>query len=120
MLCLGSACDECARDAIISSEGSKCPLCGEQANPEELIPYRLFRDRVDKFQNQTGYVKKTREPPPPAAIATFLPLLLGQFKEDASVRIRNSVAGAGFFFRLQANFKTGSGSQIRLLKIKLT
>ena len=38
--CPGSACDECARNGIIESEGSKCPVCGDTANPEELIPYR--------------------------------------------------------------------------------
>ena len=43
---VGSACDECARNGIIDSEGSRCPVCGDVANPEELIPYRLFRDKV--------------------------------------------------------------------------
>ena len=42
----GSACDECARNGIIENEGGKCTVCGEVANPEELIPYRLFRDKV--------------------------------------------------------------------------
>ena len=42
----GSACDECARNGIIDSEGSRCPVCADVANPEELIPYRLFRDKV--------------------------------------------------------------------------
>jgi len=55
--CAGSACDECARNGIIDSEGSRCPVCTDVANPEELIPYRLFRDKVDKFRNQTGYTK---------------------------------------------------------------
>ena len=44
----GSACDECARNGIIDSEGSRCPVCADVANPEELIPYRLFRDKVRK------------------------------------------------------------------------
>ena len=44
--CAGSACDDCARTGIIESEGSRCPVCGDTANPEELIPYRLFRDKV--------------------------------------------------------------------------
>ena len=42
----GSACDECARNGIIENEGGRCTVCGEVANPEELIPYRLFRDKV--------------------------------------------------------------------------
>lgn len=61
--CAGSACDECARNGIIDSEGSRCPVCADVANPEELIPYRLFRDKVDKFRNQTGYTKATHAPP---------------------------------------------------------
>jgi hypothetical protein len=44
--CAGSACDECGRNAIVDSEGNKCPLCCEVANPEELIPFRHFRDKV--------------------------------------------------------------------------
>ena len=44
--CAGSACDECARNEIIENEGGKCTVCGEVANPEELIPYRLFREKV--------------------------------------------------------------------------
>merc|ERR1719342_208620 len=64
--CAGSACDECARNGIIESESSKCPVCGEVANPEELIPYRLFRDKVDRFRNQTGYTAPRA--PPPASI----------------------------------------------------
>ena len=66
----GSACDECARNGIIESEGSKCPVCGEVANPEELIPYRLFRDKVDRFRNQTGYTK-----PATAAPVTLPPMV---------------------------------------------
>ena len=27
----------------------QCPVCGEAANPEELIPYRLFRDKVGQM-----------------------------------------------------------------------
>ena len=30
---------------------SQCPVCNETANPEELIPYRLFRDKVQSPQN---------------------------------------------------------------------
>ena len=56
--CAGSACDECGRNGILESEGNKCPVCGEAANPEELIPYRLFRDKVDKFRNSTGYTPR--------------------------------------------------------------
>ena len=44
----GSACDECARNGIIENEGGRCTVCGEVANPEELIPYRLFRDKVSE------------------------------------------------------------------------
>ena len=44
--CAGSACDDCARNGIIESEGSKCPVCGGVANPEELIPYRMYREKV--------------------------------------------------------------------------
>ena len=44
--CAGSACDDCARNGIIESEGSKCPVCGDVANPEELIPYRMYREKV--------------------------------------------------------------------------
>ena len=29
----------------------QCPVCNESANPEELIPYRLFRDKVITTQN---------------------------------------------------------------------
>ena len=73
--CAGSACDECGRNGILESEGNKvgskknflgvllvvkntrnfmtsklqCPVCGEAANPEELIPYRLFRDKVGQM-----------------------------------------------------------------------
>merc|ERR1719186_1387317 len=61
--CAGSACDECARNGILDCEGSRWPVCDDVANPEELIPYRLFRDKVDKFRNQTGYSKATPTPP---------------------------------------------------------
>ena len=44
--CAGSACDDCARTGIVESEGSKCPVCGDVANPEELIPYRMYREKV--------------------------------------------------------------------------
>jgi len=71
--CAGSACDECARNGIIDSEGSRCPVCGDVANPEELIPYRLFRDKVDKFRNQTGYTKTVRPPPTQLAGKPTLP-----------------------------------------------
>ena len=70
--CAGSACDECGRNGIIDSEGSRCPVCGEQANPEELIPYRLFRDKVDRFRNQTGYSKPSAAPAP-APVKPTLP-----------------------------------------------
>ena len=43
---IGSACDECARAGIVKSVGSRCPVCGEGASVEELIPYRLIRDKV--------------------------------------------------------------------------
>merc|ERR1719186_1702936 len=61
--CAGSACDECARNGILDCEGSRWPVCDDVANPEELIPYRLFRDKVDKFSNQSGYSKATPTPP---------------------------------------------------------
>ena len=72
----GSACDECARNGIIENEGGKCTVCGEVANPEELIPYRLFRDKVrqadhsgDKIAliicRSTGSVTKLATPSPP-------------------------------------------------------
>ena len=44
--CAGSACDDCARTGIVESEGCKCPMCGDMANPEELIPYRMYREKV--------------------------------------------------------------------------
>merc|ERR1719244_2125738 len=69
--CAGSACDDCARTGIVESEGSRCPVCSEVANPEELIPYRLFRDKVEKFRNQTGYTKTT-VPPVTTLAATLL------------------------------------------------
>jgi len=68
--CAGSACDECARNGIIDSEGSRCPVCTDVANPEELIPYRLFRDKVDKFRNQTGYTKAAPPPPTQTPLST--------------------------------------------------
>ena len=46
--CAGSACDDCARTGIIESEGSRCPVCGDTANPEELIPYRLLCSLPDR------------------------------------------------------------------------
>ena len=42
----GSACEDCARTGITGREEKKCPMCEEVANPEDLIPYRLFRDKV--------------------------------------------------------------------------
>merc|ERR1719209_783513 len=58
--CAGSACDLCARKGIVKS-GSKCPVCEEEvATAEDLIPYRLIRDKVDKYCRNTGYAR----PPP--------------------------------------------------------
>ena len=90
--CAGSACDECARKGI-ENEGGKCTVCGEVANPEELIPYRLFRDKVggqtcrleelmmmvfcsqvDKFCNQTGYTKSSSQASSQPAPAPAVPL----------------------------------------------
>jgi hypothetical protein len=40
-------CDECARDALITSDDNACPSCGETDNsPEDLIPWRQIRDKV--------------------------------------------------------------------------
>ena len=52
--CARSACDDCARTGIIESEGCKCPLCGDVANPEELIPYRMYRDKVSQLRAVAG------------------------------------------------------------------
>ena len=59
--CAGSACDSCARKGIVNSGVSKCPVCDEEvATAEDLIPYRLIRDKVDKYCRNTGYAR----PPP--------------------------------------------------------
>eukprot|EP00088_Acartia_fossae_P044309 TRINITY_DN4699_c0_g1_i11.p1 TRINITY_DN4699_c0_g1~~TRINITY_DN4699_c0_g1_i11.p1 ORF type:complete len:400 (-),score=62.29 TRINITY_DN4699_c0_g1_i11:188-1387(-) len=68
MPCCGEvACDECARDGIINSDKANCPICQEAGvSPEDMIPYRLVREKVDKFLNQTGYSKQKKQPPPTA------------------------------------------------------
>merc|ERR1719206_1161363 len=55
--CAGSACDCCARKGL--SNVSKCPVCEEEVvTAEDLIPYRLLRDRVEKYSRSTGYTKQ--------------------------------------------------------------
>ena len=82
----GSACDECARQGILDSEGSKCPVCSDVANPEELIPHRLFRDKVDRFCSQTGYIKATTIPhtmSPVSAKTTLPAIVLPNLADDS-------------------------------------
>merc|ERR1719365_555101 len=97
--CAGSACDECGRNGILESEGNKCPVCNEAANPEELIPYRLFRDKVDKFRNSTGYTPR----PAPIALNLVKPSLpdivlpiIGRMGEPQSSPILPSGSPADF------------------------
>jgi len=52
--CAGSACDSCARKGV-QNGGNKCPVCKEVATAEDLIPYRLIRDKVDRYCSSTGY-----------------------------------------------------------------
>jgi len=47
----GPVCDECARNALIESEGNTCPFCGDKdVSPDELIPHRKVRVDVDAFK----------------------------------------------------------------------
>eukprot|EP00094_Tigriopus_californicus_P009686 TCALIF_09337-PA protein Name:"Similar to RBBP6 E3 ubiquitin-protein ligase RBBP6 (Homo sapiens)" AED:0.25 eAED:0.26 QI:0/0/0/0.66/1/1/3/0/608 len=53
--CACEMCDECARNALIESEENTCPVCGKSKNsPDELIPWRGKRDKVNKFKNSMG------------------------------------------------------------------
>jgi len=74
--CAGSACDVCARNSIGERDGNKCPICGEVAKTEDLIPYRLIRDKVEKFCQSSGYTKQSLTPPPQQGRPTLPDIVL--------------------------------------------
>ena len=55
--CAGSACEECAKNNI-DIYGS-CPLCLAHSKCEDLIPYRMLRDKVKKYLES---IKKNQPP----------------------------------------------------------
>ena len=55
--CAGSACEECAKNNI-DIYGS-CPLCLAHSKCEDLIPYRMLRDKVKKYLES---IKKYQPP----------------------------------------------------------
>ena len=91
-------------DTIFTCLPLQCPVCADVANPEELIPYRLFRDKVtphysptisalqprilpalhpfsqvDKFRNTTGYTKAAPALPlKPASLPDIVLPILGR------------------------------------------
>ena len=48
--CAGVACDVCARSSILVRDAGKCPMCKEGTCTDELIPYRLLREKVDRYK----------------------------------------------------------------------
>jgi len=90
--CAGSACDLCARKGIVKS-GSKCPVCEEEVvTAEDLIPYRLIRDKVDKYCKNTGYTKPTpnKSQVRPTLPDIVLPTLQGRTAPPSSPRSASS------------------------------
>ena len=48
--CAGTLCSHCAGE-MVRSRGGECGLCGERGGGEEdLIPYRLLRQKVRSSQ----------------------------------------------------------------------
>ena len=43
--CAAALCDQCAKKRILEENG-KCHICKDTVDPENLIPYRLLRDKV--------------------------------------------------------------------------
>ena len=43
--CAASLCDKCAKKRI-KEENGKCHMCKDAVDSENLIPYRLLRDKV--------------------------------------------------------------------------
>ena len=80
--CAGSACDSCARKGI-QDGGNKCPVCKELATSEDLIPYRLIRDKVERYCSSTGYSNSKVMPILPDIV---LPTLQGRTAPPPSPR----------------------------------
>merc|ERR1719219_3193457 len=55
--CAASLCDKCAKKRI-KEENGKCHMCKDAVDSENLIPYRLLRDKVDKFVSISGYKRR--------------------------------------------------------------
>ena len=72
--CAAALCEGCAKRKL-SEDSTNCPMCNDSVDPENLIPYRLLRDKVpnldkekcdprqmqvDKFMSISGYKRRQR------------------------------------------------------------
>ena len=57
--CAAALCDQCAKKKIFELNG-KCHMCKDTVDPENLIPYRLLRDKVRAVLNSNTIWNETR------------------------------------------------------------
>jgi len=48
--CAGACCEACAQSGITCF--GNCPLCQDAVEMEDLIPYRMLRDKIDKYNDK--------------------------------------------------------------------
>ena len=59
--CSETFCDDCIRDALLSSDEHLCPKCGDVCPPAMLAPNKYIRNRVIDFANASNYVPKKEQ-----------------------------------------------------------
>ena len=56
--CAGPCCDTCAVTGVACF--GTCPLCQAVTSPEDLIPFRMLRDKIDKYNEKMASAKSPR------------------------------------------------------------